>query len=331
MFQNRDTREVVRILARHSNLRNPAAKALYKKYSLFADGKDWRSFVPVALLAIGVALTLAGIIFFFAYNWEDLPKAAKLGMMELLMIAAACFAIFSKKSELVKNVALFAAAVLTGALFTVFGQIYQTGADAYDLFFGWGMAILIWVLVSRFAPLWLLGLFIANIVLWLYKDQADTEWNGALLFLLLFMLNALPLVILEMLRHFNKLPPYSGWMLRVVGIAAVAFLTICAISLIFDNGYSGGGQSAGPACWMFILVFFPAAIWHSYRQKELFYLSLVPLSVIVIITSLILKGSDFDSMGAFFTAGVFVIGTVSLLSYQLIQLNRKWHADEEDN
>ena len=43
--------------------------------------------------------------------------------------------------------------LLTGALLALSGQVYQTGADTFELFAWWAVLILPWVLVSRFSPL----------------------------------------------------------------------------------------------------------------------------------------------------------------------------------
>ena len=42
----------------------------------------WREWVERLLLFLGVALLLAGVIFFFAYNWRDLSPARKFGVIE---------------------------------------------------------------------------------------------------------------------------------------------------------------------------------------------------------------------------------------------------------
>ena len=44
------------------------------RQALYADKKQWNQFLSVFLLAVGVGFTVAGIIFFFAYNWDELPK-----------------------------------------------------------------------------------------------------------------------------------------------------------------------------------------------------------------------------------------------------------------
>ena len=107
------------------------------RQALYADKKQWNQFLSVFLLAVGVGLTVAGIIFFFAYNWDELPKFAKLGIVEVLLIASVLLATFTRWNKLVKQILLTGATFLIGTLFAVFGQIYQTGADAYDLFLGW--------------------------------------------------------------------------------------------------------------------------------------------------------------------------------------------------
>ncbi|WP_276133861.1 DUF2157 domain-containing protein [Polluticoccus soli] len=327
MFQNRETRETTRIVARHSNMSRPTGEALYKKYSLFADGNDWRRFVPIALLSIGAALTLSGIVFFFAYNWQDLPKAAKIAMVQVLMIATACYGIFSSGNKTAKNIALMAASILTGALFAVYGQIYQTGADAYDFFLGWAVAIAIWVLVSGFPPLWALELILLNLVTVLYAEQSNIEWDTSTLSLILFILNAVPLLILETLRYFKKLPEHSSWMLKATAVAAVIAITTTAIHIIFSRE----NESATTATWLFIVVLFPLAMWHSFRQRELFYLALIPFGIIIIITASFLKGIDDGGPATLFLAGVFVIGSITALTYNLIRLNRKWHGAEQNN
>lgn len=48
--------------------------------------QDWSRFVRILLLTLGIGFTIAGIIFFFAYNWEALPKFAKLSLTGGLII-----------------------------------------------------------------------------------------------------------------------------------------------------------------------------------------------------------------------------------------------------
>ena len=129
--------------------------AVTQSLGILPDAAGWRFFADRALLAAGMLLILAGIVFFFAYNWDELPKFAKLGIVEVLLIASVLLATFTRWNKLVKQILLTGATFLIGTLFAVFGQIYQTGADAYDLFLGWTLFTILWAVAIRFAPLWL--------------------------------------------------------------------------------------------------------------------------------------------------------------------------------
>ena len=153
------------------------------RQALYADKKQWNQFLSVFLLAVGVGFTVAGIIFFFAYNWDELPKFAKLGIVEVLLIASVLLATFTRWNKLVKQILLTGATFLIGTLFAVFGQIYQTGADAYDLFLGWTLFTILWAVAIRFAPLWLTFIGLLCTTIWLYNIQiaSTNSWEMTLL------------------------------------------------------------------------------------------------------------------------------------------------------
>lgn len=66
------------IIKKEKYMEKPDSSLLFRQ-PMYADKKQWKQFLSIFLLAAGVGFTVAGIIFFFAYNWEDLPKFAKLG------------------------------------------------------------------------------------------------------------------------------------------------------------------------------------------------------------------------------------------------------------
>src|SRR4051794_38643898 len=47
--------------------------------------RHWWTWINRSLLFSGAALTLAGIVFFFAYNWNKLPSIAKFSLVEIVM------------------------------------------------------------------------------------------------------------------------------------------------------------------------------------------------------------------------------------------------------
>ncbi|RYZ15865.1 MAG: DUF2157 domain-containing protein, partial [Sphingobacteriales bacterium] len=256
MFQHQELRERVRIIARHSNMSRRTATQLYHDYGLNAGRSDWRKFAEIALLCIGTGFTLAGIIFFFAYNWDALPKAFKIGSIETLLVVATVFAAIGKANELIQKMALFVASILAGALFAVYGQIYQTGADAYDFFMGWAGAVALWCVFSRFPPLWLLLMLLVNLTLWFYFRQVDPGYHETTRLILLFLLNVLPLTLFEILNSKNKLPANSGWMLKTIALVSAAFLTTGLVYSIFDTG-----GMLWFLTWLAMIVYFPLAIY----------------------------------------------------------------------
>jgi len=140
----------------------PPARYL-EALGLVRDDGFWRRWARNALLALAVGQILAGIVFFFAFNWADLPPFAKLGLIQGGIVLCVAGAWVGRANRLAWETLLTAAAVLVGVLLAVFGQIYQTGADAYTLFVGWALLILPWVALSRALVPWVLWLAVVGV------------------------------------------------------------------------------------------------------------------------------------------------------------------------
>jgi uncharacterized membrane protein len=132
------------------------------------DGPRWEAWGRRALLAAGLAHLLAGVIFFFAFNWADLTAMAKFALLGAGAAAAAVTALLAGLDRPAGQALLISASVLLGALLAVIGQVYQTGADTYELFAFWALLILPWVAASRSAPHWVLWLALVGLALWFY-------------------------------------------------------------------------------------------------------------------------------------------------------------------
>jgi len=100
---------------------------------VYSSALAWKKFLRILLIVFAIGFTTAGIIFFFAFNWNGLHRFAKLGLVEFVLTAVLLLAIWIKNS-LVKNILLLAASLIVGALFAVFGQAYPTSATAFDFF-----------------------------------------------------------------------------------------------------------------------------------------------------------------------------------------------------
>ena len=70
--------------------------------------------------------------------------------------------------------------VLVGALLAVYGQVYQTGADAWQLFAGWAALIAGWAVAGRFVPLWMLVAVLTNVALMAGDFRGTSELDFAI-------------------------------------------------------------------------------------------------------------------------------------------------------
>ncbi len=139
----------------------------------FRDGDDrfWQQWAQRALLVLGAAHFLAGVVFFFAYNWESLGPFARFGLIQGALLVAVIAAIATGLQRPAGRALLIAASVLAGVLFAVIGQVYQTGADAWELFAAWSVLVLPWVVASRSSIHWFLWAVLALTAFSTYGGQ----------------------------------------------------------------------------------------------------------------------------------------------------------------
>jgi uncharacterized membrane protein len=309
-------REDIQIITRHSNWSEKSIDNILKK-DIYSDKESWHKFLRLFFISLGVGFTTAGIIFFFAYNWADLHKFIKIGLIEGLIISLTLVILFSKISLDIKNILFTGTSILVGVLFAVFGQIYQTGANAYDFFLGWTMFITIWVFVSNYAPLWLVFITLINTTLILYSQQVAHDWSEVFVFTLLFLINLLFLIITLVGKKTTKEIKPPIWFTNLIAFASVSFSTI-GISLgIFD-------QKQTPFFILIIItsILYALGIKYGLKGKSGFYLSIIPFSIIVIISAFLIKLSN--DAGMFFIISLFIIASVTFVIKNLINLQKKW-------
>ena len=309
-------REDIQIISRHSNWSEKSIDNILKK-NIYSNKESWHKFLRLFFISLGVGFTTAGIIFFFAYNWADLHKFIKIGLIEGLIIISTLVILFSKISLDIKNILLTGSSILVGVLFAVFGQIYQTGANAYDFFLGWTMFITIWVFVSNYAPLWLVFITLINTTLILYSQQVAQDWSEVFIFTLLFIINILFLTISLFGKKINREIKVPIWFSNLIALACVSFGTIGIVFGIFDEN-----QTSFFVLFIITSILYGIGIRHGLKLKSGFYLSIIPFSIIIIISAFLIKLSD--DAGMFFFISLFVIGSVTLVIKNLIDLQKKW-------
>lgn len=309
-------REDIQILSRHSNMSEKEIEQLLKE-NVYNDQEMWQKFLRLFFITLGIGFATAGIIFFFAYNWADLNKFFKLGIIEILVVATTVIALIPKISENIRNIILTGASFLVGVLFAVYGQIYQTGANAYDFFLGWTLFIALWVFVSNFAPLWLLFIVLINTTFILYTQQVAKDWDEILIVTLLLIFNATILICTLVLQKFKKIQNVPIWFTHILALGCVVFATMGMMPVIFDDYKPISLLFAG-----LVLGLYALGIWHGAESKSGFYFSVIPFSIIIMISAFLINLSN-DS-GMFLLVSLFVIGSVTLTVMNLINLQKKW-------
>lgn len=312
-------RDELELIIRHSDIKQPEVEKLLDA-DLYADDKSWKRFLLLLLAVLGIGFTIIGIIFFFAYNWADLHKFVKLGILQFLVLSTTIIALRAKTSLLLKNCLLTAASMLVGGLFAVFGQVYQTGANAYDFFLGWTACIFLWALVANFAPLWLLFIGLVNTCIMLYHTQVAYDWSSA--YEVMFLANAIFLLAFHLLQGWRDSNVQPTWFLQILGLTTIVFATLTMCLLLSDN-FSHLNKTHLVLLSSATAATFALAYWHANRHKQAFYLAVVPFALLVLIAYILLRISDNEGM--FLSVCLLIIAGVALITRNIIITQKKWH------
>jgi len=194
---------------------------------------DWLAAGERLCLWGGALLLALAVVFFFAYNWADLHHFAKLavGMAALLACVATAFA--SHPTGTVWQAALFGAALCTGALLALIGQIYQTGADIWELFAAWSALMLPFVLLARAWPAWLLCVCISNVCLMRLWYAGGLLHNATTSLALILALNSAWWLLAARCKAWMLVQP-SPTVERVAGALALFTVTCGAVVGVWE-------------------------------------------------------------------------------------------------
>ena len=186
--------------------------------------------IPIALAVIG-ALTLgAGIILFFAANWDEMPKIVKLivlfgSMWVAYAIAGRGLSGSARASGVIAHAMLLLGVILFGANIHLIAQIYHIDAHYPNGVLMWslGALALVWLVPSQ--PAAVAGLALAT--LWSGMEIVDFNQRIHWPFLIVWGL---------------FLPPalYRGW--KWVAGGAVIALGVWCVILLANWGYNLKGQ-----------------------------------------------------------------------------------------
>jgi len=276
---------------------------------------EWWRGIAWLLLVLGTTMVLAGILFFFAYNWQEMTPFTKFAVLQAGLVITVVLACVKGLRTRTGRVFVIAASLLLGVFLAVFGQIYQTGADSYTLFVTWALLLLPWVLMLRFGALWLFWLIVANtgLILYLSQDGAVHLTQNPFFFpLIVACFNGFVFLIGERFRS-AEIPRLPLW----------AMLLICASLPLLDwfvhLDTPRWGQLVSLGFWSL-----SAGLGYGffrYRRPDFRALAMVLISVALVVATLIVNILQLGTSSlAFFLVGLGILGSFSLAILALYRL-----------
>ncbi|MGO3321449.1 MAG: DUF2157 domain-containing protein [Psychrobacter faecalis] len=321
------------------SLKNAEAAATHLE--VYPSKRRWLDFFDKALLIIGAVALVLSLVFFIAYNWQNLGKIGKFALVEgALTITIALYVAlsFRRQFQLIRQLLLLIASIITGSLLALFGQVYQTGADTWQLFFAWAILITPWVVIARFPALWLLWLGLINACLLLYLDVANLQFIkyslqniSQVAILALFNFIAFYSWLIGFDNKTSSSTPYLfhrinvkkstaqinsaqtnsslHWSTYVVGLLSTFFMTYLAIVTVFDNGNIWATLIA-TIVWLGWCGFM---LWQFYQRRlDLLMLTYLSFSIIIVVMFRVGKWllDDFEG-GGFLLLALLLVGMSS--------------------
>jgi len=284
-------------------------------------GAAWLQFINMLLLSLGGLAIAFSVMFFVAYNWDDIGKFTQFGLVELFIVGSVFGFWKIGVDKLGGKISLIAGAILVGVLMALHGQTYQTGADPWQLFFNWSLVAIPWVLVARFPALWVAWLGLINLTLMLYVQETHM-WlflEGHVLGWSLFAINTSALIAWEFLAHRWQWLQ-ERWALRIVGFASGAPLTMLVVSSIFEPASI---DSVSVIFWLAGL----GSLYYFYAKhiQDLFMLAGACLSVIVVLVSFLgwLFLDDLSEIGLLIIS-MSIIASGAASAFWLRRVQQEW-------
>lgn len=293
---------------------------------------DWLRFADMLFAGLGTIFLLAGIVFFFAFNWDDLSKWNRFAIVEGGVIISTCLAFFLNLDKWAGRLALGASTILLGVALAVISQEYQTGADSYRLFQVWLMLITGWVLISRWNIMYLIWMVLLNITLGFYWEQIiNTDWETFNIILLI--INAGFVFLWEIVARFTnfKFMKDGRWFLYIFMAVALSHGTGMMSDFIFSSSFFGQATILAPIVYLGLFGFI--LLFYIILSHDLLMLTFGGFSVLVVgvmgsgkILWEMMGNSSNDGIVYFFLMGIITVGLTTALVTGLRSLQKNWEA-----
>ena len=297
------------------------------------DEAGWRAFAARLSFAAGVASLAAGLVFFVAANWQEYGVIGRFVLVQAALAGCAGVALWRPPPSNIGRGALVLAIIVTGALLALFGQTYQTGADLYELFFGWALLALPFAIAGRSPAPWATWWIVLNVGLalfcgWLGPGHVMWEWLDRLgrwksaMWMLPFAVNLAGAGLFRW-GGARLAGERSRWLVRLLLSIAFAYGTIASIE---------AAVSRGDAKWpimVFALVSIAVAALTLLSKRDVLPMALVIASWIAISTAAIIDVMKGGDIGVVLAVGMWLVVSSGVAGVLLTGWARAWHVEDD--
>ncbi|MCL2790266.1 MAG: DUF4401 domain-containing protein [Desulfobulbus sp.] len=332
--------EALRIMVMEGTLSPEAYEAAVRFLGIRPGPSQWNGFWLRIFSSWGTLFFASGVICFFAYNWAQMHHFLKFALIASLILASGLVALWRGLDSLPGKLALLLASLCVGPLLAIYGQMYQSGADAWELFRAWTLVLLPLAFAGRQAALWLL--------VWL----AGNAWGGFYLFSLpmsdnvffrgvpeLLLAQSLCLAGWEAAAHHWKGNMEHRWLTatwlpRLIGFVTLASLTAHLAFRIFEGHWPDYDSHlflpTGVSCTaLYTCLLLGGWLWYRKKRPDLFMLSCGLFSLAALLICGLIKGlvSTWDA-GGLLLLGLAIAGLTAGCGLLLSRLHQAMEAEK---
>lgn len=319
-------------LARAAGLDAAGSAALLDAAGARPDARAWRTALRRFAHVAGVLALGFGAVFFIAANWSALAPAGRLWLLQGLFAAAIGAALWRPPPDAIGRGALLLAFLGAGALFALFGQTFQTGADVHELFLTWALLGLPLVIAARWAAVSAAWLTVANLGLALFCSGMPARHPLWLAFgigdswTLRFLMAMAPNLLLWALAEWRAPadPRVAAllprWLRRLLLLTALGYGTVAAFGAVVD-----GERGDAPTLLLYLLAAGLVAALCTRVREALGLVALAASGVLLGLAVLIRFVNDSEAQLLLYP--LWVLGASALAGTLLMPLVRRWERD----
>lgn len=187
---------------------------------------------------LGISLLLAAIVYFFAANWDGMERMEKVALSAGLValfygtaFALTKFRLMHGTHSFLARLFLVGGCITFGVGIALLGQIYNSHADSFGLFLVWSIPALLFAVITRYTPFYILSFILVHLTLLLYFypsfnqiDYSDADKAG--IYAIFAVLNLCLFAIIEL-----------GW-LKSTTLKISSFIALHISLLALSNSFS---------------------------------------------------------------------------------------------